>query len=581
MDSRQFFRGLGIILFYILFLPPTRAQDSSYVKKSDDSTSSVEKRINTLVDNILSSIQDEIQMTIGQPSTHSSHHENQSINLTDTVSTHDEFTIDGNDSTITFYGDTVIGISDTIRGIVVLRGGSLTVNGVLEGDVTVYGGDIIINRGGVITGYATVVHGSILKKDGGTIGGVMYESSETAADEAMHTRSGNRNSVAAHNLHVGDHGKAGSPQFGLNWLTNSVSNFNPFIIRYNRVDGMFFGAGKPETKPWEAKKDFSLYGSLGYGFALHRWRYNLGLDWFAEPHDQLEAGIEYHDLTDTRDSWFMNRNENSAAAFFVHQDFFDYFGRRGFNIHGAIYPLHELRARIDYLADDYESLPWKTDWSLFGGKKHFRPNPPVFDGIMRSIIASIDYSTIDQMSWERSGWDVHGSAEYAGSDLGGIFSFNRYLVDVRRYQPVGYFSKLSTRVRIGTSSGVLPYQKAFEFGGIGTVNAYPYKEFFGNRMVLANIEYLIHGRSLDESDFWPLEILSPFSLILFLDAGWADYVPAHVSYSAGFETLKWNTLKSDVGVGIGSRDGTLRIAWAWRTDQRSSPVLFFRISRPF
>ncbi len=582
MDSRHYLRGLGMILIAILFSTASHAQQQSQATKVEDSVSVVEKRINTLVDNILSAIHNEIQMTFGQPATHESLSENHSTDSPDSSVAHDEFTMNGTDSTITFNGDTVIGINDTLRGIVIVHSGSLTVSGVVEGDVTVHEGNIIVNRGGTITGNATTVHGTIAKNDGGTIGGVMYEASEEPVYSTSHGSSQDRHyPYTFRNRGINSHHGSTFPQFTLNWLTNPVSNIDPFIFRYDRVDGLFLGVGRAELKPWEARRNFALYGSLGYGFALHRWRYNLGWDLFPGSRDRMEIGVEYHDITDTRDSWLINRNENTAAAFLIHEDFFDYYGRRGFDIHGAIYPIHQLRARVDYLVDEYESLPWKTDWALFGGKKHFRPNPPIFDGQMRSVVASLDYTTIDRTWWERSGWDVHASAEYAGDNLGGEFSFHRYLLDVRNYQPAGDFSKLSTRLRIGSSHGILPYQKAFEFGGIGTLNAYAYKEFFGNRMFLANVEYLIHGGAFDDSDFWPLEILSPFSLALFLDAGWADYVSSHVSFSGGFNTLSWNTLKSDVGFGIGSRDGTLRIAWAWRTDRRSSPVFFFRISRPF
>jgi cytoskeletal protein CcmA (bactofilin family) len=557
-------------------------QQRSEPSETEDSSGIVKQRIDTLVDDILSSINNEIQMTLGRDSDHRSRHSHYESDLSDSARMHDEFVIDGDDSTITFTGDALIGINDTIRGSVLVRPGSLTVNGVVEGNVTVYDGNIVVNRGGIITGDATAVRGKITKNEGGIVGGVMYETSEdpdeyASDDHPFHLH----HSHAEKYRHRDREHRLPFPQYTLNWLTNSVSNFDPLILRYNRVDGLFLGVGKSEIQPWETRNNHGFYGSLGYGFALHRWRYSMGMDVFPGVRDRLEAGIEYHDITDTRDSWIMNRNENSAAAFFIHEDFYDYFGRRGFSVHGSVYPSHQIRARIDYLTDEYQSLPWKTDWALFGGTKHFRPNPSITDGLMRSLILSLDYSTIDHGWWERSGWNLHASAEYAGDSYGGDFAFNRYLLDVRRYQRVSDYSKLSTRIRVGSSYGILPYQKLFEFGGIGTLNAYPYKELFGNRMVLANVEYLIHGSTFDESDFWPLEILSPFSLALFLDAGWATYVPARFSYSDGFNSLSWNTLKSDIGFGIGSRDGTLRVAWAWRTDQRSAPVFFFRISRPF
>ena len=578
MSSRTSFRGLCTVLVLVLFITPMYPQQQPQKAEADDSSRVQNNRFDSLIDDFLSSINNEVRLTLGQESRS---HARESV-FPDSTGTHDEFFIDGTDSTVTFSGDALIGINDTIRGTVVVRPGSLTINGIVEGNVIVYDGGITVNRGGIITGNATAVRGTITKNEGGTIGGILYETSEDPDDYASDHRANDfpRFDSGRHRRY--SHWRPWTfPQYSLNWFTNSVSDFDPFILRYNRVDGLFLGVGKPEARPWETRKNFGLYGSLGYGFALHRWRYNLGLDLFPGFHKRIEAGIEYHDITDTRDSWIMNRNENSAAAFFIHEDFYDYFGRRGFNVHGSVFPLRTLRARIDYLADEYESLPWKTDWALFGGNKRFRPNPSISEGLMRSLALSVDYSTVDREWWERSGWDIHASAEWAGDSYGGDFSFNRYLCDVRRYQEVGDFSKLSTRVRVGSSTGILPYQKLFEFGGIGTLNAYRYKEFFGNRMFLVNVEYLLHGSTFDDADFWPLEMLSPFSLALFLDAGWATYVPAPSSSSDGFESLSWNTLKSDLGVGIGSRDGTLRIAWAWRTDQRSAPVFFFRISRPF
>jgi hypothetical protein len=581
MSSRTFLRALWSTLFILLVSIPLYSQQHSESTDTNDSSGIVKNRIEVLVDDILSSINNEIQMTVGPDSDdrpHRSHHEGL---VSDSLRRYDEFVISGNDSTITFTGDAVIGINDTIHGDVVIRRGSLTINGAVEGNATVYDGNILIHRGGIITGDATAVRGKITKDEGSTVGGVQYETSEDPDEYVWDNQNnGERYSHAEKYRHHRSLHRLPNPQYTLNWLTTSISNFNPVLVQYNRVDGLFLGIGKSEIHPWETKKKYGFYGSLGYGFALHRWRYSVGMDLFPGERDRLEAGIEYHDLTDTRDSWIMNKNENSAAAFFIHEDFYDYFGRRGFSVHGSVYPSHQIRARIDYLTDEYTSLPWKTDWALFGGGKHFRPNPSITDGLMRSLILSLDYSTIDQKWWERSGWDFHASAEYTGDNYGGDFAFNRYLLDIRRYQRVTNFSKLSTRIRIGSSHGILPYQKLFEFGGIGTLNAYPYKDFFGNRMVLANVEYLIHGSTFDESDFWPLEILSPFSLALFLDAGWATYVPTRLSYSDGFTTLSWNTLKSDVGFGIGSRDGTLRVAWAWRTDHRSAPVVFFRISRP-
>ncbi len=284
MDSRQSLRSLGMILIASLFITQSYAQHQSKTTKDDDSTSAVEKRINALVEKILSSIDNEMQMTFGHPVLREPLPEGQSADSSDSSALHDEFIINGTDSTITFNGDNNIGINDTIRGFVVVRNGSLTVNGVVEGDVIVYEGNIIVNRSGIITGDATAVHGTITKNDGGAVGGVMYETTEAPDHYRAHSSLlGHRYYYTGRDRYAIHHHGPTVPQFSLNWLTNSVSNFDPFIIRYNRVDGLFLGLGRPEVKPWEARRNFALYGSLGYGFAIHRWQYNLGWDLFAGP----------------------------------------------------------------------------------------------------------------------------------------------------------------------------------------------------------------------------------------------------------------------------------------------------------
>ena len=98
-------------------------------------------------------------------------------------------------------------------------------------------------------------------------------------------------------------------------------------------------------------------------------------------------------------------------------------------------------------------------------------------------------------------------------------------------------------------------------------------------MFLLNLEYLISGWALEETEFLPLQILSPFSLIIFTDAGWAEYVPSYDRFAEGFSNLTLNNLKNDVGFAIGSHDGQVRLGWAWRTDKNAPGRFFFRFSR--
>jgi len=153
--------------------------------------------------------------------------------------------------------------------------------------------------------------------------------------------------------------------------------------------------------------------------------------------------------------------------------------------------------------------------------------------------------------------------------------------DIRRYQPLGRYDNLNVRVRVGSSEGVLPVQKAFDMGGLGTVPAFPFKGETGNRMLLMNAELVFNGDFLGDIAFWPSWLMREFNFVVFSDAGLVRTMPATASWTDGFNDIHFSDFQHDIGAGIGTRSGSFRVAFVWRTD-RSEPARFmFRIARPF
>lgn len=371
-----------------------------------------------------------------------------------------------------------------------------------------------------------------------------------------------------------------SVSYPLHWSAR-ITEMDLFLFRYNRVEGIFLGLGSPKRYYWDGEKRFSTYGSIGYGFKTHRWQYSFGVDrWFFNRY-RFEIGAEGHSIVDTKDNWFIGIGENNLAALFVRQDYHDHFRKDGFSVHAAQYMTQVARLRVDYVVDKYRSLPRNTEWSLFGGKRRFRQNPAIDDGMMRSVIVSLDLNNVVVRRGRTQGWNIHASTEFAGGNLGGDFTFNRYLLEVRRAQPLSQYDKLNVRLRVGSSHGTLPIQKSFELGGMGTLNAYSYKEFSGNRMILGNLEYIFSGSVLDELAFWPSGLFSRATFILFADVGMTSVARTDQNFLQGFGKLSGNQWKSSVGVAFGSRDGTSRLAFAWRTDGRGPVKIFLRLQRPF
>jgi hypothetical protein len=379
-----------------------------------------------------------------------------------------------------------------------------------------------------------------------------------------------------------------SRTFDVLWRSEQT-NWDNFIFRYNRVESLFLGLGTEKKYYWDGEKVWNAYGSIGWGFKSHTWRSNLGLvRQFALLSDEgsgiIELGAEGYTLTDTKDQWIISQNENTASALLIHEDFRNYFERKGFTIHTAYYLKHDYwkgELTLAYLADSYDSLTNKVDWAFFGGSKKFRANPAIDPGRMRSVMLSGGISTVTKTSRAQEGWCLFGSAEFAKKNLGSEFEFDQYIFDVRRFQPLGRYENFNVRVRVGSAGGLLPPQKEYELGGLGTMNAFPFKSDIGNRMMLVNMEFILSGSIMDDLNFWPTWIFQYVNIILTSDAGFTRSALPGAAATEGFGGIKLNEFQHDFGVALGSRTGSYRIGFAWRTD-RPAPVQFLlRFSRPF
>ncbi len=357
------------------------------------------------------------------------------------------------------------------------------------------------------------------------------------------------------------------------------------MFRYNRVEALFLGLSFPNRYVWD-HRSISLFGSGGWGTSSHRWRYNGGVtQQFGMGKTLIEVGVEGHSLTDTKDRWLNDEAENTLAALFVRDDYRDYFGREGISAWLGVYGKwknSDMQVKVSYLNDQYESLDWRTNWSIFGGgDKSFRNNPAINEGRMRSVLTSFEMHEEHQRSYFTAGWKAAVSAEIAGKSFGGDFGFNKYQLDFTRYQPLSKYENLDMRVHFGSTTGDAPIQKWFELGGVSTLPAYTYKEFQGNRVALFNVEYLLNGKIFDNVDIFPSWLLRNTNFILFYDAGFTNAVASDSRFNDGFETLTFQTLKTDWGLGIGSRDAKVRLGFSWRTDIAESVHIFLRLSRPF
>ena len=361
-------------------------------------------------------------------------------------------------------------------------------------------------------------------------------------------------------------------------VNSSGLDDDSFMLRYSRVDGLFIGVRKP-YETYRRHGILQLYGMAGAGLKSKRFQYRAALERSFLPIGiRFAIGAEIYDFTYSEDSWIIPPEENSLAALLIHEDFHDYYRRKGYGAYVSQNFTRHLQVKAGYYEESHESLENKTDWALFGGKKHFRPNPPADPVSLKGVYGQVCLDTRNRRRSPRRGWLVQALVEYFPENLNPAQSFERYIVDVRRYQPLSSGENLNLRIRVGETAGRVPVQKYFDLGGISTLRAFRFKEFTGTRMVLGNLEYQINW---DKLDWYPdiplLDILDFANLVLFVDSG--------LAWERGqkeFQKLHPADLYTDVGVAFTDDGQNWRLNIAKRTDRSEDAVrVTFRISRPF
>ena len=466
-----------------------------------------------------------------------------------------------NNAAIRTNGDYTLEDDETSDKSVEVLNGDAFIYGKIDGTLIVVNGDAYVRHDAKITGDVIVVNGtSHISTDASVEGNVIEQNGNNLRE---------RDSFV-HRLKLTEH-----PDI---WQNHDFI-FDKLAANYDRVDGLFLGLGTDKDYFWDGEDEISPYGFVGYAFALHRWRYQLGLDKWVGNENRFELGLEAHSLTDSKDYWMIGAKENLVYSILAREDFMDYYNRQGVSFHVAQYYEMNSRITLSYNVDKYASLTRNTNWSVFGGDKVFRDNPAIEEGWMRSIMVDVEHRNYTGDKVKR-GWiaDLH----YETTVNSWPFDFRVLTADAVRYQPLFRGLQLNMRLRAGTSSGALPLQRTYQLGGFNSLNAFPLKAFpsdsLGNRMLLFNFEFLFSPGLFARSSFFPLDT---GTLIIFGDAGEVKDGGTLAGLAGGWDVINSKDLKSDFGVGLGNGDGSFRIFVAWRTDIATSPTFGIRLVRPF
>jgi hypothetical protein len=357
-------------------------------------------------------------------------------------------------------GDTAIGEGRTLSGPLVHFGGALVLEGAVEGDVTAVASEVYLRPTARIAGNLTIVGGRYY---GTTMADVRGSTTWMRQEPVTVTVASSRVTV--------DYEPPPGPGFPIEprGLAGVV------IHGYNGVDGLSFGleAGLVRRRDWPRTE-------LSGGPVFRTERDDVG--WRVAGLRELPraggivVGADAYRLTTSPEAWHRGNLGNSLAALVFADDDRTYHERTGYELWvEKAFPLAALTVRGTWRDDDFESLPSRTPFALFGDDEDWRVNPPIEEGSGRALGARLTWDRRDDPSFPTRGAWAEGRLEHWG--FGSDFGFDWAQGQVRLYRPLatsrGSFVALRAMAggRLGGGDTLAP-QFLYRLGGGSSVPGY-------------------------------------------------------------------------------------------------------------
>lgn len=384
--------------------------------------------------------------------------------------------------TTRLWGDVDLPAGARLTGSIGVHRGSVAVSGVVEGDLLVVNGSLLVRSGGAVNGDVLLVGGRVTVREGGTISGTTRQYSEAAPI----VRAPDGRLVVRERRDLPD-------------LTTARTTFRSGSLNttltlgtdhtYNRVEGLpiIFGPtfelqAAPETTVrldlWgilrtaddqsDLREDFGYRGRLELRRGKER-RAGIGI----RAYQQVAS---FHDVV-------LGRSENGWSAFLLQRDYRDWYLQRGVQGYLFGYPTPTLRLETSVRYDKETSLRANDPWSLFRNSDRWRANPLIDDGHYLTATAGFELDTRNFRDTPTSGWWIKGEFARSWNDdvaplslpptvrtglpTDGSYAFNTATLDVRRYSRLTPDIRMQARLYADGYAGgdPLPVQRRVGLGG--------------------------------------------------------------------------------------------------------------------
>ena len=404
------------------------------------------------------------------------------------------------ETTTRLSGDARIGPGTVMRGGVAVLGGSLSVEGTVEGDVAVINGDLIVLPGGTVAGNATVAGGAA-EFDPGAVAGTVRVYREPLRYRYL-------DGMIDYVPPDLEEGLSTGRDFGFGRTELRITSYGA----YNRAEGLPVAAGPRirfgGTHPVTARAFLIARTAVPPDLERKRVGYDILADQLVAPDLGLSLGVQLFAVITPIELWGLTDRESALATFVLHTDYRDHYEREGWAAFAHLArPGMPYALRLEYRDEEHARTPVADPVALLPADEPWRPEASIAEGNVQSLVASLRYDTRNEERDPSAGWLIDAGIEKA---IGGTLvnpgsfdpdsaqavrrdastSFLTGRVDVRAYARLSPYARISLRV-IGAGSldgRPLPPQRQHALGGEGSLPGYRLFEFdCGARINTVNV----------------------------------------------------------------------------------------------
>jgi len=270
---------------------------------------------------------------------------------------------------------------------------------------------------------------------------------------------------------------------------------------------------------------------------------------------------------------------NTFSSLILKRDYRDYYYKKGGSF-GVGYRLTDnLAVKLTGISHTEKNAGRNTDFSVFQNKSSFRSNPGIIEGENRGIRGELLYRSYNV--------NVDINYEYSNkSTLHSDFSYSRIFSALSWSARPTFHTNVFAKFAAGVSSGDLPPQRWFDFGGKlplkynGMLRGVGYKYFTGDKMATGVLEYSINGNVLYDLGL-ERAILKGLKFTLWTGGGWSELSESNTLYAAGVQTpsITADDGYYEYGIGIGDKLNIFRFDLVYNNISDKTFLFSFNVLR--